>query len=97
MALNKIIHEQSRLKILTFLAGRKENDVSFNELQDKLGFTSGNLSVQLKKLDEAEYVTIEKIFKDNKPHTTTSITREGRKALEEYIQEMDEIIQSLRS
>lgn len=96
MALDKIIHEQSRLKILTFLAGRKEDNVSFNELQDKLGFSSGNLSVQLKKLDEAGYVTIEKTFKDNKPYTTACITKKGREALQSYILEMEQIIRFLK-
>lgn len=94
--LDRIIHERSRLHILTYLAGNDEKEVGFNELQDRLNLTSGNLSIQLKKLNEASYVKIKKIFRNNKPYTTVILTAKGRIALEEYIDEMDDLIHSLR-
>ena len=95
-ALNKIIHERARLLILTYLTSNEKREVSFNELQEKLEFTSGNLSIQLKKLKEAEYVEINKTFKDNKPYTTVLITPQGAKALNAYIEEMEALIQTLK-
>jgi len=95
-AIDKIIHERSRLLILTHLASNEKREISFNALQEKLGFTSGNLSAQLKKLRQAEYVDIKKTFKDNKPYTTVSITMEGIKALNHYLDEMEGLIKSLR-
>ena len=95
-AIDKIIHERSRLLILTHLASNEKREISFNALQEKLGFTSGNLSVQLKKLRQAQYVEIKKTFKDNKPYTTVSITMEGIKALNRYLDEMEGLIKSLR-
>jgi DNA-binding MarR family transcriptional regulator len=95
-ALNKIIHERARLLILTYLMSNEKREVSFNELQEKLEFTSGNLSIQLKKLKEAEYLEINKTFKDNKPYTTVLITPRGAKALNAYIEEMEKIIQTLK-
>lgn len=95
-ALNKIIHERSRLLILTYLASNERKEISFNELQENLEFTSGNLSIQLKKLKEAGYLTIQKTFKDNKPFTTVSITPKGIKALNSYIEEMEGIIKTLK-
>ena len=95
-ALDKIIHERARLLILTHLASNEKREISFNELQEKLGFTSGNLSVQLKKLRQAEYVEIKKTFKDNKPYTTVSITMEGTMALNRYLDEMEGLIKGLR-
>ena len=95
-ALNKIIHERARLLILTYLTSNEKREVSFNELQEKLEFTSGNLSIQLKKLREAGYVEINKTFKDNKPYTTVLITPQGAKALNAYIEEMEQIIQTLK-
>ncbi|MFH2129860.1 MAG: transcriptional regulator [bacterium] len=94
--LDKIIHERARLLILTHLAsdGRKAN--SFNDLLQKLDFTSGNLSIQLKKLKEASYIDIRKTFRDNKPYTTVSITPAGMDALNQYIEEMEQIIRSMR-
>jgi DNA-binding MarR family transcriptional regulator len=95
-ALNKIIHERSRLLILTYLASNENKEISFNELQENLEFTSGNLSIQLKKLKEAGYLTIQKTFKANKPYTSVSITPQGIKALNSYIEEMEGIIKTLK-
>ncbi len=94
--LNKIIHERARLLILTYLMSNEKKEISFNELQEKLEFTSGNLSIQLKKLNEAEYVKINKTYKDNKPYTTVLITTRGVKALNSYIEEMEGIIRTLK-
>ena len=94
--INKIIHERVRLLILTYLAGYQEQEVNFNELQTSLDLTSGNLSVQLRKLKETGYIEIEKTFKDNKPYTTVFITPKGREALNQYIEEMESIIGALK-
>jgi DNA-binding MarR family transcriptional regulator len=94
--LNKIIHERSRLLILTHLATYRDIEVSFNDIREKLDFTPGNLSIQLKKLSEAEYIRISKSFRDNKPHTAVSITSEGIKALNDYLEEMEDLIKGLR-
>ncbi len=95
-ALDKIIHERSRLLILTHLASSEKRETSFNEIREKLGFTSGNLSVQLKRLKAAEYVKIKKTFKDDKPYTTVSITPLGARALNDYLDEMEGLIKALR-
>jgi DNA-binding MarR family transcriptional regulator len=94
--LNKIIHERSRLLILTYLASNRDIEVSFNDIRGKFNLTPGNLSIQLKKLSEAEYVNISKSFRDNKPHTTVSITMKGIKALNNYLEEMEDLIKGLR-
>ncbi len=94
--LNKIIHERARLLILTYLASNEKKETSFNELQQSLSFSSGNLSVQLRKLEQAAYVDIQKTFKDNKPYTTVSITLQGSDALKKYVAEMEDIITALK-
>jgi DNA-binding PadR family transcriptional regulator len=58
--------------------------------------TSGNLSVQLRKLQQADYVDIQKTFRENKPYTTVSITSVGADALKSYVEEMEDIIKTLR-
>jgi DNA-binding MarR family transcriptional regulator len=95
-SIDKMIHERARLMILTYLASHEKQEVSFNELQEKLEFTSGNLSVQLKKLKEVDYVGIHKTFKANKPYTTVQITPEGSDALYKYVNEMEGIIRELK-
>ncbi len=94
--LNKIIHERARLLILTYLASNEKKEISFNELQESLKFSSGNLSVQLRKLQQADYVAIHKTFKENKPYTTVSITYQGSDALNRYVAAMEGIIKTLK-
>jgi DNA-binding HxlR family transcriptional regulator len=94
--LNKIIHERARLLILTYLVSNEKKEISFNEIQQSLGFSSGNLSVQLRKLQQADYIDIQKTFRNNKPHTTVSITHQGTDALNQYVSEMETIIKTLK-
>ena len=93
---DKIIHEPARLRIITLLVNSDDSPVSFNFLQEKLEMSSGNLSVQLKKLKEAGYIMIYKTFKDNKPLTTVDITPAGTDALTDYVTQMESIIKSLK-
>ena len=93
--INKTIHEPARLLILSYLARAEENNISFSELKKELDFSSGNLSVQLNKLKNAEYIEINKSFKDNRPLTSILITAGGLSALEEYFGEMEKMIRSL--
>lgn len=92
MLSDRVIHERSRLLILTYLAGSEDPHVPFTVLQDALNLTAGNLSVQLKTLEKAEYVKIRKQFKDNKPLTTAMISAAGSQALAAYVDEMQNII-----
>jgi len=94
--LDKIIHERARLLILTHLASNEDTEISFNDIQNKLDFSSGNLSVQLRKLADANYVKIHKTYKNNKPYTTVMITTSGAAALRAYLEEMEQIIKSVK-
>lgn len=82
-ALNPLLHSQLRLSIMSFLITKKESD--FNGLKEVTGATSGNLSVQLKKLEKAGYLTIKKGFKNNYQHTEVEITTTGIDAFEAYV------------
>jgi len=64
----------------------------FNFLKEKTNSTAGNLSVQLDKLAEAGYITIDKSFKGKRPLTTCKITKTGIKAFEEYVNILKEYI-----
>ncbi len=94
--LDRIIHEPARLQIISYLAtGGPE--VSFSELGEKLSLSSGNLSVQLKKLEEAGYLSIVKSFRDNRPLTSVTITRAGMEALKLYLNELEQMISLLKN
>jgi DNA-binding MarR family transcriptional regulator len=93
---DRVIHERARLLILTYLASSSVKAVAFSELRESLDFSAGNLSIQLKTLEEAGYIAITKEFKDKKPLTRASITTRGGAALKRYIAEMDSLIKGLR-
>ncbi len=95
--LDKVIHERSRLMVLTYLSSSERGEAGFTELRDGLGFTAGNLSVQIKVLEEAGYVSVDKRFVANKSFTGVSLTNEGQKALSAYLAEMETIIASLKA
>jgi len=80
--LDRVIHEPARLMIMTVLYAVSEAD--FIYLQNECGLTQGNLSSHLTKLEEANYVDVEKKFKGKYPLTVCSLTSKGRKAFEEY-------------
>jgi len=87
--IDRLIHEPVRLRVLTLLSGVKEAEFSF--VLKALRLTNGNLSIHTQKLEDAGYISVSKAFLGRVPRTTFSITRRGRKALEEYWQALDEI------
>lgn len=84
--LDPILHSQLRLAVVSLLIGVKEAE--FTYLKENTGSTAGNLSVQIQKLKEANYIEIEKKFKDNYPQTICKITKTGIKAFENYVAAM---------
>lgn len=88
--MNPVIHEPVRLRAMLALAKYKE--LSFKELLELVSTTEGNLSRHLSKLEEAGHVEIKKFFEGKKPKTVIKITEVGRRALEEYIQELESIL-----
>jgi DNA-binding MarR family transcriptional regulator len=93
--MNKLIHEQSRLRILALLAS-EIRQLAFTELRDSLSMTAGNLSIQIKTLEEAGYVKTEKSFVDNKPRTDVSITQTGQEELMHYLEELESLLANVR-
>lgn len=97
ISFDKIIHERARLLILSYLASNAEKRIPFNELKENLELTAGNLSVQLKNLEEAGYLKIHKKIKDNKPETSVSLTPDGLAALMDYLQQMEGLINKVKT
>lgn len=92
--LDPIIHERIRLGIVSALA---VNDrLSFNELKSILQTTDGNLSVHARKLEEAGYVECDKHFEGRMPKTDYRLSAAGRRALQKYLDRMEEIIRNAR-
>lgn len=84
--LNAIIHQPVRLKIMSALKALPSGEMlEFVRLKKIVEATEGNLGAHIQTLEEAGYVTVEKDFADNRPRTRVKLSREGRRAFEEYV------------
>lgn len=92
--IDDVIHGRVRLGIMAYLANAELAD--FNELKNALEATQGNLSVHLRKLEEAGYIEIDKSFLDRKPLTRVRMSRAGRKAFAAYLEAVQALIASAR-
>ena len=92
--LDALIHHRIRLGIVSALAGT--SSLSFNEIKALLKTTDGNLSVHARKLEEAGYIACNKFFEGRVPRTEYRLTAAGRKALEEYLGQMEDLIRMTR-
>ncbi|MBV6644392.1 MAG: transcriptional regulator [Cyclobacteriaceae bacterium] len=81
--LDPLLHSQLRLAVMSILISVESAE--FVYLKEKTGATAGNLSVQIDKLSNAEYIEVTKAFKGKKPVTTCKITNTGIQAFEAYI------------
>ena len=81
--IDEVIHGRLRLGVMAYLASAGKAE--FADLRHRLGATDGNLSVHLKKLEEAGYVAADKQFVGKKPLTTLSITAKGRAAYDRWL------------
>jgi DNA-binding MarR family transcriptional regulator len=91
--IDQVIHAAPRLMVLAYLYGVESVDYVF--LMRQTGLTWGNLSTHLSRLEEAGYIKIEKTFKGKKPHSTISLTQQGRTAFREYKKSMQQVLDDL--
>lgn len=87
--LDKTIHEKGRLSIMTSLATRAA--WNFQDLKAALKMSDGNLITHLRALYKVGYVSMSKEVK-GRPQTKYALTKPGRKAFEEYLQVLEEIV-----
>ena len=88
--LDPLLHSQLRLSVMSLLITTTSAEFTF--LKEKTQSTAGNLSVQLDKLADAGYISVEKSFRGKKPLTTCKITRKGLRAFEDYVETLREYI-----
>lgn len=89
MARDRMIHEPSRLAIVTIL--REQGRVDYLDLLECTDLSKGNLSNHLEKLEDSGWVAVEKHFEAKKPVTTVILTGQGLKAVDAYWTSMKNI------
>jgi DNA-binding MarR family transcriptional regulator len=93
--LDPVIHAQARLRVVVALSTVREGDrMTFPWLRKLLQVTAGNLSVHLRKLEDAGYVTITKTHRGRTPTTYVELNRRGRLAFEEYTDQIRRLLES---
>jgi DNA-binding HxlR family transcriptional regulator len=88
--IDEVIHGRLRLGIMAYLSSAETAD--FNALKARLQATDGNLSVHLRKLEDAGYLAIDKRFVGKKPLTTITLTEAGRTAFIAYLDAMGRLV-----
>lgn len=88
--IDRLIHGRVRLGIMSALA--TGDQISFNDLKQRLDTSDGNLSVHARKLEEAGYVECLKSFEGRTPKTEYRITEDGRAALRHYVDQMEQLL-----
>ncbi|MFP3915466.1 MAG: winged helix-turn-helix domain-containing protein [Actinomycetota bacterium] len=88
--LDDLVHQRVRLGVLAVLAEAERAD--FTHLREVLGVTDGNLSRHLSVLEEAGYVTLTRSMEGKRPRTWVVATREGRRALDDHLAALRQII-----
>lgn len=88
--LDPILHSQLRLQIVSILM--TVDVANFSYIKESTNAAAGNISIQIKKLQEAGYIKVEKSFKNNYPNTSISITRKGINAFEDYVDNLKNYI-----
>lgn len=92
--IDELVHTRMRLAVLTYLAS--VDDADFKAILAATGATDGNLSVHLTKLETAGYIEITKSFRGRRPNTRARITDDGRDALVDYINHVEQVFDLVR-
>ena len=88
--LDPLLHSELRLAIMSLLISIEKAE--FTYLKEQTEATAGNLSVQITKLEDAGYITVEKGFKGKIPQTTCTITKIGIEAFEKYVADLKDYL-----
>jgi DNA-binding MarR family transcriptional regulator len=88
--LDPVLHSQLRLAVISILMNTETAEFTF--IREQTGATAGNLSVQINKLKDEGYITVEKRFHKNYPQTICRISPLGRKRFEEYVSNLADYI-----
>ena len=93
VVLDETIHQSTRLRIMTLLVMQPEADrLAYGFVQKTLGLTGGNLTIHLRKLEDAEYLVTTKEFLGTKPRTWVEATPAGRRAYAEYLGNLEKAL-----
>lgn len=89
-ALDPVIHQATRLRIMSAL--HRNREASFTSLRDGLGLTDGNLGSHAQKLEDAGYLTSRRALVGVSFEVRYRITAEGSQAFKRYVGQLSDIL-----
>ncbi|MCY4579945.1 MAG: transcriptional regulator [Chloroflexi bacterium] len=89
-ALNGLLEHRVRLAVCVLLSSH--DALTFTRLKQALGETDGSLGAHMRKLEDAEFVAVEKTFQGRRPVTWYSLTALGRTRLKRQIDGLTQLI-----
>ncbi|HEX5664477.1 MAG TPA: transcriptional regulator [Xanthomonadaceae bacterium] len=88
--LDPVLEHRARLAIAVLLA--RHGEISFASFKQQLDMSDGNLGAQLRKLEDAGYISLRRDFVERKPVTWYALTKPGRKALDRHLRALRDVI-----
>ena len=88
--LDPVLEHRARLAIAVLLA--RHGEISFASFKQQLDMSDGNLGAQLRKLEDAGYISLRRDFVERKPVTWYALTKPGRKALDRHLRALRDLI-----
>ena len=90
---DNLIHQPVRLKIMAAVKALPTMEsIEFVRLRKIVDATEGNLGSHIQTLEQADYIAVEKDFANNKPRTSIKLTKQGRRAFEDYVAYLKDLI-----
>ena len=90
--MDRVIHEPARLMIVAILYTLESAD--FLYLLRESGLTKGNLSTHLTRLEQFEYIQVQKSFRGKISQTTYQLTPKGINAFEIYREHLKSVLEN---
>jgi DNA-binding MarR family transcriptional regulator len=88
-----LIHQPVRLKVMAALKALPgAEQIEFVRLRKIVDATEGNLGAHIQTLEQAGYIAVEKDFAQNRPRTRVKLTKTGRRAFEDYVGYLRDLI-----
>lgn len=89
---NKAFESRVRLGIMSVLMVNES--VDFNTLKELLNLSDGNLASHIRALEDVQYISVNKQFIGKKPNTSYSASKEGKKAFNTHLKELEHLIRT---
>lgn len=95
--LDRMIHDPSRLALLTALEAYRPEALHFGALQRLTGLSRGNISGHIGRLERAGYVEVERRFVGERPRASVVLTNEGVGKVLHYLGEIRDGLEAIEA